>query len=133
MKVLAYALLSPGAKVILSSSSELEGIGVYPPPAFESPLGGADTNSPRKCEWLWLLWLCAKSVMEDSFFIAGKSVYFEAEHTYNLLADYMPVLLRAYHSGYGVGVPLTTHNSHLLLDFPSISQSSILGPISHAR
>jgi hypothetical protein len=99
VKVLAYALLSLGAEVILSSSSELEGIRVYLPPAFESPLGGADTNSPLKCEWewIWLLWLCAKNIMEDSLFVASKSVYFEAEHMYNLLADYMPVLLRAYH------------------------------------
>jgi len=37
--------------------------------------------------------------MEDSFFLAGKPVYVEAEHLYNLLADYMPVLLRAYHPG----------------------------------
>jgi hypothetical protein len=79
-------------------------MGVYLPPAFEGLLGGEDTNSPLKCEWKWvsLLWLCANSIMEDSFFFAGKSVYGEAEHMHNLLADYMPVLLRAYHSGHGI-------------------------------
>jgi hypothetical protein len=33
--------------------------------------------------------------MKDSFFVAGKPVYVEAEYMYNLLTDYMVVLLWA--------------------------------------